>query len=300
MEIYQLRTFVTVAQQGHLTQAAEILHLSQPAVTAQIKALEEEAGISLFERTSAGVTLTEAGKLLLPEAESILAGSREMLNKARSLKGQPSGKLRLGTILSPELLRLGSLLAVMRQRYPLIQLSTFQGISGTILNEVRKKELDAGFFIGRNPYQTVHLLPLADLPYVVAAPLAWREELQGADWRTLGRQPWVGASQFSSLSKLHAESWREHNIAPKKVYDIDQEQSMLVCVEAGLGLCMLRKDAAEVAEREGRLWIWGDAGVSVPLSFIYPMERADDPFIGLLCEVLREVWPELAIGTDAA
>ncbi|MFD2448247.1 LysR family transcriptional regulator [Vogesella fluminis] len=54
MEIYQLRTFVTVAQQGHLTQAAELLHLSQPAVTAQIKAIEEEVGMPLFERTAGG------------------------------------------------------------------------------------------------------------------------------------------------------------------------------------------------------------------------------------------------------
>jgi DNA-binding transcriptional LysR family regulator len=64
MEIYQLRTFVAVAQQGHLTQAAEILHLSQPAVTAQIKALEEELGLALFERTAGGVLLTKAGAML--------------------------------------------------------------------------------------------------------------------------------------------------------------------------------------------------------------------------------------------
>ena len=62
MEIYQLRTFVTVAQQGHLTQAAELLHLSQPAVTAQIKALEEEVGMPLFERTAGGVNLSRIGQ----------------------------------------------------------------------------------------------------------------------------------------------------------------------------------------------------------------------------------------------
>lgn len=295
MEIYQLRTFVTVAQQGHLTQAAEILHLSQPAVTAQIKALEEEAGVSLFERSSAGVALTEAGKLLLPEAEKILAGSREMLNKARGLRGQISGKLRIGTILSPESLRLGAWLACLKQAYPLVQLATQQGISGGILNEVRKKELDAGFFIGRNPYQTVHALALLDLPYVVAVPNIWRAELADADWRALGRYPWVGACQFSSLSKLHAEVWREHNIAPKKVCDIDQEQTMQACVEAGLGLCMIRREQAQAAEREGRLWIWGDHVEALPLSFIYPAEMESDPLIGLLVQALREVWPEAAI-----
>jgi DNA-binding transcriptional LysR family regulator len=291
MEIYQLRTFVTVAQQGHLTQAAEILHLSQPAVTAQIKALEEECGISLFERKSAGVQLTEAGKFLLADAEAILAGSREMLNRARGLKEQLVGKVRIGTILTPEVLRLGSWLALMRERYPLVQIGTLQGISGTVLNDVRKKELDAGFFIGRNPYQTVHTVPLAPLAYAVVAPLAWRSQLEGEDWKTLGKMPWVGASQFSSMSKLHAEIWREHNIAPKKVYDIDQEQSMLVCVEAGLGLSILRREPSEAAAREGRLWIWGEVGATLDLSFIYPAEMVDDPFVVRMREAIRDVWP---------
>ncbi|WP_374347914.1 LysR family transcriptional regulator [Chitinimonas sp.] len=292
MEIYQLKTFVTVAQQGHLTQAAELLHLSQPAVTAQIKALEEECGISLFERRAGGVQLTEAGRLLLVDAEAILAGSRSMLNRARSLKEQLVGKVRVGTILTPELIRLGPWLALMHARHPLIQIGTLQGISGTVLNDVRKKELEAGFFIGRNPYQTVEAIHLTDLEYVVVAPIAWREQLAGADWRELGRMPWVGASQFSSMSKLHAEIWREHNIAPKKVYDIDQEQSMLVCVEAGLGLSILRREPAEAAASAGRLWIWGDTGARLALTFIYPAEMAEDPFVCRMREAIELVWPK--------
>jgi len=290
MEIYQLRTFVAVAQQGHLTQAAEILHLSQPAVTAQIKALEEETGLGLFERTSAGVTLTEAGKLLLLDAEKILAGSRQMLETARKLKGQLTGKVKVGTILTPELLRMGPWLSNLYASYPLLFVSTLQGVSGEVLNAVRKKELDAGFFIGKNPYQTVFSRPLLNLEFVIVAPSAWAPMLQGCDWRELGRQPWVAASQFSSLSKLQAEIWREHNISPKKVLDIDQEQTMLVCVESGLGLCVLRRDVAEEAAARGRLWIWGETGVTLPLSFIYPAERAEDPLLSVMYATLQEVW----------
>ena len=72
MELYQLRTFLTVAELGNLTQAAVVLHLSQPAVTAQIKALEEELGLPLFERVDGGVTLTRAGSHLLDEARELL------------------------------------------------------------------------------------------------------------------------------------------------------------------------------------------------------------------------------------
>lgn len=162
MEIYQLRTFVAVAQQGHLTQAAEILHLSQPAVTAQIKALEEELGVSLFERTAGGVLLTKGGQLLLPEAERIIAGARGMLNRARGLQGNLTGKVRLGTVGDPLVTRVADLLVAIHHRYPLLDVHTFHSISGVVLNDVRKKELDAGYFIGRNPYVNVCCVPLRE------------------------------------------------------------------------------------------------------------------------------------------
>ena len=73
MEIYQLRAFVTVARIGQLTRAAEALHVTQPAVTGQIKALEEELGVSLFDRRPGRIALTRAGERLLPEAEKVLA-----------------------------------------------------------------------------------------------------------------------------------------------------------------------------------------------------------------------------------
>ena len=72
MELYQLKTFVAVAKEGHLTRAAKSLHTSQPAVSAHIKALEAELEIALFDRTPKGMDLTAAGKRLLDQAQTIL------------------------------------------------------------------------------------------------------------------------------------------------------------------------------------------------------------------------------------
>src|SRR5215831_12904146 len=88
MELNRLRSFAAVAEAGHLTRAAEKLHISQPALSAQIKALEDELDLSLFERTPAGMTLTEAGKRLLGEAEKVLAAAQALRAEARSLKGE--------------------------------------------------------------------------------------------------------------------------------------------------------------------------------------------------------------------
>ncbi len=101
MELYQLRSFVAVAGVGHLTRASEKLHVSQPAVSAQIKALEDELELTLFERTSSGMELTFAGQRLLADAEKVLPAAQALRNEAQAFKGQIAGKVSVGTLSDP-------------------------------------------------------------------------------------------------------------------------------------------------------------------------------------------------------
>src|SRR4029450_3044497 len=130
MELYQLRTFAAVAELGHLTRAAERLHVSQPAVSAQIKALEDELGTSLFERGPAGMTLTTAGSKLLPYASRVLGAATDLRYQALTLKADIPGPLRLGTLSAPEPLRLGNLLARAVERHPLLHLDLRHEVTG--------------------------------------------------------------------------------------------------------------------------------------------------------------------------
>ena len=107
MEIYQLRSFAAIAETGQLTRAAEKLHVSQPALSAQLKALEEELEFTLFERTSNGMVLTAAGKRLLVDADKVLAAAQNLQNHARALKGDVVGKARIGTLSDPKFIRAG-------------------------------------------------------------------------------------------------------------------------------------------------------------------------------------------------
>ena len=86
MDILKLRSFVMVARLGHLTRAAEKLFLTQPAVTAHIKAIEQEIGLALFDRAPGKITLTRAGEILLAEAEHVLAVFEGFASKARQIK----------------------------------------------------------------------------------------------------------------------------------------------------------------------------------------------------------------------
>jgi DNA-binding transcriptional LysR family regulator len=103
-----LRCFVAVAREGGVSRAASLLNLSQPAVSLQVKALEESAGLLLFNRTPTGFTLTEAGAVLLPLAQKALASLSDFGTSANSLKQNLRGTLRVGTILDPEFTRLGA------------------------------------------------------------------------------------------------------------------------------------------------------------------------------------------------
>lgn len=97
MEIHQLRTYVTVAREGHLTRASELLNLSQPALSAHIKSLEDELGVILFERTPKGMKLTPPGQLLLNQAENALSAFTGMFTQAKILKNEVSGSVKIGT-----------------------------------------------------------------------------------------------------------------------------------------------------------------------------------------------------------
>lgn len=290
MEIYQLRTFVTVAQQGHLTQAAELLHLSQPAVTAQIKALEEEVGMPLFERSAGGVSLTRAGQELLPEAQAILGAAHGLINHAKGLRGQLSGKAHIGITLTPELLRLGPWVAGLVEKYPLLDLRLRHGVTGEVINLVRKKELDAGFYLGKNPFMNVHTVTLTKLPFCLIMPAAWQGKVDPADPKSLGKQPWVGISQFSSLSKMTAELWRELNIAPKKVTDCDHLASMVEVAAAGVGMVLAWRDVAEPYIKAGKVVEVPGIEKEAELMFIYPEERLGDPVLQVLLDELALVW----------
>ena len=137
MEIYQLRTLLAVAREGSITRASERLFLSQPAISAHIKAMEDELGIALFERTPRGMSLTANGAQLLERAGRIMALHREFIEEARRIKGRISGRVRLGAIRNPSARVLGRLLARLSHACPDIEVALTHGTSGEIARAIR-------------------------------------------------------------------------------------------------------------------------------------------------------------------
>ena len=200
MELYQLRGFAAVAELGHLTRAAERLHLSQPSLSAQIKALEDELGVLLFERGPAGMTLTAAGKRLLPEAAKVLADAAALQGKARAMEGAVAGHVRVGTLSDPTFIRLADFLTLATARFPLIEIELRHEIAGAAFEKVRDGTLEASFYYGDLAHPAVGTVALREIAYRVAAPAAWRDKVIGAGWAEVAALPWLMALSIKPSS----------------------------------------------------------------------------------------------------
>jgi DNA-binding transcriptional LysR family regulator len=290
MELYQLRSFAAVAEAGHLTRAAEKLHISQPAVSAQIKALEDEFGLPLFERTPSGMVLTSAGKRLLADAEKVLAAAQAMRNEAKALKGEVAGKVRVGTMSDPAFIRIGEFLNATVEHYPLIQVELHHEITGAAFAKVLSGELDASFYYGDLEHPDVSRLRLRGSTYRVAAPAAWKQRVVEADWSEIALQPWIITPSISTHHTLVRALFDKHGIEPTKVVEADQESVIANLVVSGIGLSLIREELALEKEAAGEVCLWRDVRLETTLWFIYLRAREDDPVIGALLGVLRDTW----------
>jgi len=290
MELYQLRSFVAIAEVGQLTRAAEKLHISQPALSSQLKALEDELKLTLFDRTPNGMELTAAGKRMLVEAEKILSAAQALHNGARALKGKVTGKASIGTLSDPEFIRLGEFMTAAVARYPLLELELRQEITGAALAHVRDGGLDASFYYGELTHPNVVRLPLREITYRIAAPADWHERVQGAGWKEIAEQSWIIPPPISTHHQLVYTLLREHGVQPIKVVEADQENVISSLVKSGVGLALMREDTAFEKAATGEVCLWEDVRIPTTLWFIHLKERENDPVIRALLDVLKETW----------
>ncbi|MCZ2441070.1 MAG: LysR family transcriptional regulator [Burkholderiales bacterium] len=290
MEIYQLRAFVTAAKLGQVTRTAEALHLTQPAVTAQIKALEEELGVALFDRRPGRISLTRAGEALLPDAEHVLTAAGHLLGKARDLQGEVTGVLTLGTVADPDTLRLGSLLGALVRTLPLLEIKTRNGPAEELREQVAAGLLQAAFYIGPSIPREVAGLALQTLHYRIAGPAHLRAQLLHAGWRDVAAMPWIGAPAQHHVQTLMRDMFARQGLAPHQVIESDEVSLPQSLVRAGVGLSLLREDVALPASERGEIVIWPHARVGALLGFIYPRAAEHDPAIVATLSLLRTVW----------
>lgn len=289
MDPVQLRAFVTVAHEGNITRAAKRLHLTQPAVSLQIKSLQANLKLQLFVRTPSGMQLTDDGAKLLPFAERVLSSIAEFLQGADSLHSTLSGRLSIGTILDPEFIRLGAFLKRLVESYPQLSTELQHGMSGWVLNQVRSGALDVGFYLG-NPGKDCHAETLTSFTYNVLAPRGWKSRVAGKDWPALSQLPWVWSPPESAHNRLLTRVFAQYRVVPNKVALVDQEPSMLDLVKSGVGLSLVRESIALHEAHTHGLVIADQVHLATELSFICLAKRRHEPTIEAVFSLLKSLW----------
>ncbi|MDF1486291.1 LysR family transcriptional regulator [Ramlibacter sp. H39-3-26] len=297
-----LRAFVAVAREGSVSRAAQALHLSQPAVSLQLKALARQTGLALFTRTAHGLAPTRDAAMLLPQAERALAALADFGQAAQNLRGAVRGTLRIGTILDPEFTRLGAFLGAFLDAAPQADTELRQAMSGDHLAALARGALDVAFYLGDANADAAGQgaagadfaqRTLAHFTYRVLAPAGWGLQVQGRDWRALAALPWLGTPPASVHHRLQAAVFGPGSLtglAPRRVALVEQEASMLDLVRSGVGLSLVRDSIAMHEAQTRGLVVADKVLLDCSLTLAWQRGRESELLIAAALGVLDAVW----------
>ncbi len=291
MDIQHLKAFITVACTKNLTQAAEKLFLSQPAVSAQIKALESDVGTALFVRTNNGMQLTRAGEVLLPEAEALLQHKHRLEQFAQTLSADYVHSVQLGIIHPIESRKVTALTRCIVEQEPKTQLHIHYGMSIEILSRLLAKKIHAGFFLGHIDQRNLQVHFLEHVDYSLICPQSQLQRIRDNLPKSLNDSTWIEMSGISSSYKNLQQFWHRHKLNPKKQIICDYPQTIIDLAVAQQGLAMVPKHSAlEAVGQDKDIAVLDEFEQHLPLHFIYLDEFSEDPAVTLLLENVQRLW----------
>ncbi len=248
MELRHLRYFVSVAELGSISRAAEKLFIAQPALSAQIRQLEEEVGAALLVRLPRGVRLTPAGESFFDDARAILARAQQASVRAREKQSGQRTTLRLGLVPTATHSVLPGLLRRMRELGLAANIEVREMITSHQLQALRNDEIDLGLARpgeGSTPAETVAAI---DDPYCLVVPVG--HALAAGDGalnlKRAAREHFVGFSRYREVDYFDrtAALCQESGFTPDIRHEAGQFVNVLALVACGLGLAIVPASAA--------------------------------------------------------
>lgn len=178
MDMRQLKYFLTIAREGQVTRAAKLLNMEQPPLSRQLKLMEEELGVRLFDRHGKGLKLTEAGSLLKLKAEALFSHFNETIEEIKELEQGVGGILSIGAVFSCISL-LPQPIVHFRSKYPQVTFKILEGDHYYLGEQLEKRAIDVVF--ARLPFEALTdpkqlaVMPLPSDPFVVVIPSKWEQ-----------------------------------------------------------------------------------------------------------------------------
>jgi len=299
VELRQLRYFVAVAETGNISRAAQKLFLSQPALSRQIKALEDEIGQCLLEREAHSIRLTSAGETLLREASELLQRADELKERVR-VAGQ---RVRLRVGYAPSLA--GGLLTAavenFAQKHPDAHVELSDLSSKELLAGLESDTLDVALTVrpqrdGRGLKWTQLMQATWQLAVGGRHPLALRTRVTPGD---LSREPLLVFSQrdYPEYWEMILAWLRQHRLRPAIAGEYDGVTSLLAAVESGLGIAMVTTCTARLTSERVRFKALSSAPKPVCIAVGHRQRRSAEKPLGVFLEELRQAaraWEETA------
>lgn len=256
LTLAQLRTFQTVARLNSFSRAASELHLTQPAVSAQICALEKAVGVRLFDRIGRRIVLTAAGRALLGAADDILARLVNLQKELRDLGELKVGHLRIGASQMVGVYLLPELLAGFRRLYPAIALAIRVESADRIAALVAGDELDVGLIGEGVPFvdDRLNRRPILRDELVVIVPTGHMfTQVASIPPRSLAQMPFLLPRLDSASSRTLIEQLSAEGITLNSVLELGNVGAVKRAVEAGLGISIVSRCAVQHELADGRL-----------------------------------------------
>jgi DNA-binding transcriptional LysR family regulator len=253
MELRQLRYLVALAEERNFTRAAAREHIAQPALSQQIRRLEEETGVGLVERSTRRVSLTDAGDALVARSRRILAEVESARTELEALKGVQTGHVTVGVMHTMGPVDVSIALAAFHERHPAVELSVREYSSEELADLLRVDELDLAFLsvTERIESHDLGLEQLVSEELVVVLPrqhaLAKRRRVRMAE--LVGEQ-FISYREGARLRELLMAAGRHAGFVPEVMLESNESSRIRRLVERGMGVAILPRSDAEAPGAE--------------------------------------------------
>jgi DNA-binding transcriptional LysR family regulator len=244
MENFRLKVFRAVARQLNFSRAAEELLLTQPAVTQQIKALEEECGVPLFDRSGGHITLTPGGQALLPYVEQLKALSDEALTAVANAAGRNAGSLAIGASQTIGQYLLPNLVAGFLRDNPRVTLTAMSGNSDEMLEALIARRIQLALIEGPALRKDIHVEPFMEDHLVLVVPASHEWADNDVDIAMLKEAPLLMREFGSGSRRVVENALTEAGLKRKELHttmELDSTEGLLSAVEAGLGVTFVSR-----------------------------------------------------------
>jgi LysR family transcriptional activator of glutamate synthase operon len=293
MELRQLRYLVALSEERHFTRAAAREHIAQPALSQQIRRLEDEVGVPLVDRTTRQVAITHAGQLLVARAKRILSEVEAADAELQRIRGIEGGRVVVGTMHTMGPVDVSLILAIFHQRHPAVELTVREQSSEELAEMLREDELDLAFLSVTERVEShglgLHQLVSEELVVVLPRehPLAKRRKVRMAE---LEREEFISYRPGARLRELLVAAGAQAGFEPRIKLESNESERIRRLVARGMGVAILPQSDAVVPGTELAVSALTEPSVSRDITLAWRQQRRHPPAVAEFLALARETF----------